>query len=506
MSASTEQKLPDSVKDSRSVGLLHPCTSTAPSRPATARIDMSPKWLFRAYSNQSQGINTSTLFAPKAALKNPRHYRRPDFEDTDKAAELELALKWSEKSNHFVFFSNSLLFALAVAAYRDTRNESGINVVCVDTDRVRTLSGQKVVFENAASTFKTSNHAGIKNSNGSHRDYSDVFVATECVDLERGSWTASYIALKERGLHALFPRYAPQLDRFGMERRPRLNIVVEDMRAYGFKGVHSLTAGRIDTMAALASAFKRTAGQHTTFPMHLLVAFLAFKETDPLGRALQSWLGQRCQAIIFLDDGESDLEVEREKEDFCLPPEVVLQVKMMKTLSHFQIGDSSAVPRRALSDADIREEKQAWETWIWQKRKRRQLQHGDNGRGPRRDYQKFHSRERWGVAKSGPESRDGSERGDATQRLAKRMSYTSSNEGSSAENAILLDDSDKEGEDPVSLPLDPSLQQTPVSQDRYSNGQRYAKKRRRRDDHYDDRLRNGQKFNSRKRRRHANER
>ncbi|EME88317.1 uncharacterized protein MYCFIDRAFT_76142 [Pseudocercospora fijiensis CIRAD86] len=430
---------------------------------------MSSKWLFRAYSDRSQGFNSSTLFAPKAALNlpDPRHYRCPDF---DKAAELELALKWNPESDRLIFFSNSLLFALAVAAYRDSSGESDINIVCIDTDYARTPFGEKVVFENAASIFETSNHAGIKNSDGSQRSCSDVFVATECVELGRAS-CASYEVLKGAGLYALFPRYAPQLNRSGMQYRRRLNIVIEDMRAYGFKGVHSWTAGQIDTMAALASAFRTTAGRRSTFPVHVLAAFLAFKKADPSHTVLRSWLRRTRRDVVMLDEddilaNENESEIEQVHENIGLGPEVILQLDMMETLRRFQVTELSTTMNIPLSEAEINGEIEAWETWLWDKHQLWRRQRDETSRKPSRDLQNSRSRKRGRGDRSRSHNRgrtrpsnanyqraidtgstiDRTSSSQQSQLVKKKRQYTPGNDGSSLDTAILLSDSDEEAE------------------------------------------------------------
>ncbi|KXS99690.1 hypothetical protein AC578_9927 [Pseudocercospora eumusae] len=428
--------------------------------------------------NPKESTLARTLFAPKAALKktDPRHYRRPDFEDTHKAAELVLALKWSEKSENFVFFSNSLLFALAVAAYRDSKGESDVHVLCIDAERVRTSAGrEEVVFENVASIFTASCHPGIENSDGSLRAYSGVFVATDCIELGRAAWIASYDVLKERGLHALFPRFAPQVDRYGRERKPRLNIVVEDMRAFGFRDMHSLTAGRIDSMMHLASAFRSTNRQRSVFPMHVLAALLAFKKTDPSDVALQCWLRQRCQEVILLDE----IGVEQPDEHAALLPETDLQLKMMDTLRNFQLSAASSCA--PLSNTEASAERQALATWMQAKYQKRRRERDQNSRKPSRylhtpprnrvrrpvERDSRDARAHYRDSHAGSETYQNSSLWRSRPDRVRKMRLAS---GSSAETAILLEDSSEE--------------------DRYSNGRRYG-----------DRPQREQEGTSRKRRR-----
>lgn len=105
---------------------------------------MTPKYLFRVWSEQSHGTNTPTLFVPASGHISPD---KP-FEHSDITAQLvKDALIGHQLPNcPFIFFTDSPIHALQLAAKKKADGFGQMQITCVDTTASKTLEGASVGF------------------------------------------------------------------------------------------------------------------------------------------------------------------------------------------------------------------------------------------------------------------------------------------------------------------------------------------------------------------------
>lgn len=355
-----------------------------------------PQYLFRAYSDQSQGLNTPTLFAPKAALNQkeavpPRLYT-PKPQNQHTPYELIDALAWKTTSDKFLFFTPSLLLAISVATFRKSRGETGLRIACLETDE-----GE---FESVPEIFRKWNHPGVKG-----REYADVYVSMRCVDLSQGrrqAWISAFSDLVEAGLYRLYPALEGNERRF----RPRLNFVVQDMRRFGFgmeedeeeeeggEGVE-MTMGMVGTAAEMARGFRLLSSEggyeEDHVPVHILACLLSFRKRDSRDRGLRAWLGRYAELSDDDDNNNShddgypnplQLLPGQQKTSkgshLATVPEVQQSHTLLTTLLHsYQIPTSSSTWPQ-MTRNEIASENKTWQEWRLRNKNERRAARGED--------------------------------------------------------------------------------------------------------------------------------
>ncbi|KAI5370069.1 hypothetical protein Slin15195_G009470 [Septoria linicola] len=335
--------------------------------------------LFRVYSDQSQGTNSTTLFAPAAAAsiwpvtsyKPPAVVQRQQLDD---------ALSWRKREpSVLVFFTPSLLFAIAVASKKYYDGDTNVRIVCFEAQKATMPNGRAVDFQTAS---KLSEQLGVlkRNKDGSFQDYSDVVVATSCVMAGPEVRCARFDELVQVGLYTLYP----SLKKNQSERRARLNFVIQSNRGFGWVAAKPLSEARISLAARLTASFRNPSKAAGVEP-HLLAHWLAFRRRDPMDDALTSWLKKYARAVIILD--EDDNGVDHPPVSSAIP-EVAQYQALVKVFDAKHISDSALSSNCAIPSWLVEQEKEGFELWEQQRR----AQYRAENRGEEPDTRKRYRR------------------------------------------------------------------------------------------------------------------
>ncbi|EME49156.1 hypothetical protein DOTSEDRAFT_76547 [Dothistroma septosporum NZE10] len=315
--------------------------------------------LFRAYSDQSHGLNNKDLFAPGAAISsgNTIRYTAPSPTATNLAQELTDALAWNKsKPSIFIFFTTSLLFATQVGRYRKQQNETNVHITCLNTKTARTPGGNPVKFWSVACLIKTHGTA-LTNKDGSIRDYTDVYVATDCVDPGRDALTASFNEMEAAGLYRLYPAMVSGY----RSHRPRLALTTQDLREFHFQEERSLTAGQINAAAEVAAAFTRNSISETPqVSRSMSIHVLALRKRRTNDVVLTSWI-QNCSIEVVDPDGDED---ELSITDFLHDlPEIEQCRKLRLVFANRQIIGTALGRGIGVSKVAQEQELAEWQIW-----------------------------------------------------------------------------------------------------------------------------------------------
>lgn len=280
----------------------------ATSKVMTNREHQHPEYLFRAYSDQSQGFNSFKLFAPKAAVDRSKvqllEYQ-PALARFDHIQELKDSLAWRKKASHFTCFTQSLLFAIAMASYRKYKNsEQNIKIVCFRTDGARTPSGDRVHFEWVHGALEASG-IELRTNRGDVKEYRDVYTTLDCVVPGKETWVASFDQLLDQGLYQLYSGLSSNASRY----YPKLHKIAKFQRDDGFRSECTLSQGAITIAAKIASSFQPIDRQlkPAKYINHLMAQILAFRKVAPKCTGLREWLSYNSKTIVDLDEEASDV-------------------------------------------------------------------------------------------------------------------------------------------------------------------------------------------------------
>lgn len=268
-----------------------------------------PDYLFRVWSDQSNGTNSSSHFAPSSASFTTKTTDGSDGMTYigNRGEELETALLGKHApANPFIFFTPTLLFALQLAAYKKANGDTNIHISCIAVDTAITSDGRIVTFRPAGVMLKEHGVELRNRSDDSVRDYEGVYIATTSVCGSKGSSYVRYETLLAEGLFQLYP----ELEEVTKRRNVRLHLTVTDLRKYWFAYDRPLIDEKIGAAARLASAFTPIVEAEETdkLPQHLFTWFLALQKRSTNDPALSQCINRRSgrvPAIIDLTEYET---------------------------------------------------------------------------------------------------------------------------------------------------------------------------------------------------------
>lgn len=194
------------------------------------------------------------------------------------------------KDNPFVFTTSSLLYAIQHAiAKTKGRGESNAHIICIDTQTCKRPNGRDIRFHTADYLMNVYGLGTIRaRYTQEERNYSDVWVTTDCIIPGKGSYHVSFDELKAIGLYKLYPEFAE------VERRnnPGLETPVKGLRKWWYNQQRDLPTNEFTLAAKLANACNPIRGTQPAVdvPNHLLAWFIALKGQRRDGKRLRRWL------------------------------------------------------------------------------------------------------------------------------------------------------------------------------------------------------------------------
>lgn len=97
---------------------------------------MIPRYLFRTYSESSQGINASPRFLSQATAKDLHHSSLYDIPKDEAKLMIEHHLLWSRENTEFISWTSSLLWALQYAVRKRAKwKDQSISICVLDIQR-----------------------------------------------------------------------------------------------------------------------------------------------------------------------------------------------------------------------------------------------------------------------------------------------------------------------------------------------------------------------------------
>lgn len=98
--------------------------------------DLIPRFLFRTYSESSQGINASPRFLSQATAKDLHHSSLYDIPKDEAKFMIEHHLLWSRETTEFISWTSSLLWALQYAVRKRAKwRDHNVSVCVLDIQR-----------------------------------------------------------------------------------------------------------------------------------------------------------------------------------------------------------------------------------------------------------------------------------------------------------------------------------------------------------------------------------
>lgn len=299
---------------------------------------MPPTYLFRAWTDQSYGVNGRDLFAPAAARRasSIAKYTPPkDVPNLKEQLKEHLLDRHNFPDNLFVFFTTSLLFAVQLALYRKALGETGVQIICINADTAKTPKGKKVNFRMVSEMMKECKLQLRNRSDNSLREYADVVAAMECVVPGINARTATLDALIASGLESLYPPFRENRERSD----PRLALLVKDLRKYWFRAEIPLTRAVITVAAKVVSAFQAHDSEMEKVSIHILTHLLSFQKRKAGDQALADWLKEFADEMIMIG---ANLDDDRGREVIFLCedlPELAQYRQMSALLIDYCVSD-----------------------------------------------------------------------------------------------------------------------------------------------------------------------
>lgn len=253
-----------------------------------------PRFLFRTWTDQSNGTNTPTVLKSAWRSWNDRSvFTELPFprQRSTLRSKLQGALMGREiKVNPFLFTTCSLLYAIQHAIDK-TRGKAQSNayIICIDTKTCERPDGGDVRFYQADQVMAK---YGLPTPKArwtqQERDYADVWVTTDTIVPGKNSYYVSFDTLKDVGLFKLYP----ELGHIARSANPGLETPVRQLRRHRYSRERDLRPEQFSLAAKLAAAFepvKQGVGA-SPVPPHPLAWFIALKGQQSQGRRLGAWL------------------------------------------------------------------------------------------------------------------------------------------------------------------------------------------------------------------------
>lgn len=333
----------------------------------------TPKNLFRVWSDQSNGTNTTTRFDPASYTAQPGS--EATTSPRDLGSQFRLALIGKEFENvPFIFFTSSFLFALVCAGFKRTKEETGIQITCIDTATATTALSAAMEFRLAADLMQELN-VELRHS------YADEYVAMSSVIAGPGSCTAALETLIENGLYQMYPALAKV-----NERKPCWYSALRQLRDYGSVKETPLTRGVLGVAARLAFCFKSFPStkikevEPQTVAL-LIASVLAVQKRNLHDRALLAWL-QECKVPIDISEDGA-----REETNSGSPE--IKECRQLRQLLNNVDSDKcrkmiAATP--SIDATDVTHSVSKWEEWAKQNREEWRATRGLLGRRTERNH------------------------------------------------------------------------------------------------------------------------
>ncbi|KAK4550734.1 hypothetical protein LTR36_000313 [Oleoguttula mirabilis] len=327
-----------------------------------------PNHLFRVWSDQSNGTNTGTLFAPASTsgVNNTKGGLTDENTTSNIGEQLRTAfLGQHAPANPFIFFTNTLLFALQLAAFMKAKDHTNIYLTCIIVDTAKSTDGRPVVFSIASSMLKEHGVELRNRSDNSVCDYEGVFVSSTAVYIGKGSLCIAYESLIKKGLFQLYP----ELGAVTQRRDVRLQLTVSDLRKYWFDTARSLTDEKVRLAAKLATAFSPVTEGAVggSIPTHLFAALLALQKRDvndpPISRCIDRRSASR-QVVIDLTEEDVDGAISSN----AGLPEVEQYEALMNFIDGREIHRSYLNATSVVGPSTIAKETADWTAWHKQSR------------------------------------------------------------------------------------------------------------------------------------------
>ena len=264
-----------------------------------------PRFLFRASSEKSNGINRRGRFAPELVKRGTSQATDPNvdpnrmlYHPSQGRLKDQLAIALNEKQapwNPIVFFSSSVLVSIQHGYNKHTKGKFDVLIECVDTWTAKSENGDPVRFRSMRNLHDELGMQILK-ARWTRKElfYADVFVTTDEVHAGQGASSISLRTLQDQGLENLLPEFGAVVE--VCPHNPGLETPTSNLRDYWFRSKKDLEYEEIDLAARLAAAFEPV---HVVDPsqrhnrlvdLHIFSWFLTCKNQDENGARLQWWL------------------------------------------------------------------------------------------------------------------------------------------------------------------------------------------------------------------------
>ncbi|KJY00725.1 hypothetical protein TI39_contig315g00011 [Zymoseptoria brevis] len=314
-------------------------------------------YLFRTYSDQSNGFNDCFEFKPASAIFGPA----PDI---TLEAQLIIALsgKLTAPHNPYIFWTISLHLALQLAHKRHAAGEMNIRIAFLDVKASRNPAGGTLQFEAVASFAAKLGLPLKKDTDGTPRGLVE-FVTMDSVVMKGNSRTASFDALVTNGLYKLYPSIKQAA---GMRSGPGFNLELRLLQQlyYDPGRKWSLSRTKIALAAKIASAFVAKDANTCKVATQVLGFFLSLQNRDMDDqKALRAWLKTNTKLeVIDLTEvsGTEIIDITHDSEFDISNPELdtfrsTSAILKGRTILDSVLGMCTTVPERG-----IRAEVELW--------------------------------------------------------------------------------------------------------------------------------------------------
>lgn len=285
----------------------------------------TPRYLYRAYSDTSNGWNTDKYLASQFTLRDfnastiklhglcfdkternnntmpkvPRSKDNPSYVPPQPLmlnAKPQLILALQRKlvaDNAFIFFTSSFPQVLSHAIYKN-RKEPNVRIICLDTWTATTAKGLKVAFYPIKDIREL---MGINLTDGhvfEPLDFEDVWLTTDIVIPGSGSTAVSFLTLLDSG----FCKCVPEIGVIKSTGAAGVAAPIRVLREYWFNQEYKKTITLMDKhfnlAAKLAAAFEPVIRSESAnlVPMHIFAWFVSMMDPDGDNNETLEWLSR----------------------------------------------------------------------------------------------------------------------------------------------------------------------------------------------------------------------
>ena len=357
-----------------------------------------PRFLFRCASDQSNGLNSPTLFAPASLsdhdIAQPSSRGNNGLTGIHKSfgEQLYQSLLWKKDQAQcpFIFFTSSPLFAVQLSAWRSARKvdksgsvtdpDTNVIISTIDTRTAKTFEGHAVVFQSVPRLISAYGLEIRNRGDGEVRGYEDHWIATTTVVPGEVSHYARFSDLVNNGLYDLYPEIQAANDR----RDPRPQLTTGDLRKYNFGSdvAHRILLREERVPAArLALCFDHSANgaaQGGKAMGNVLAFVLSLQHRNTRDKALEYWLDDHTEESAGVLTGDED-EVE-----VRLPRGLPDAIEFETLRQHFSSKEFCVAGLSyglAIDPNSVEQQKTAWSQWWRQNKSEWRSRHGGREEG-----------------------------------------------------------------------------------------------------------------------------